>query len=179
VSRSESTILLTGSLKLVGTAVIIDEAASTCQGQKVRFCKHVLYWQKCRNLLDWTLFYLCRIGSHFHPGRITEISPPDIYGILVDRERGNKPHIFSREEVLSQAVSVTLSLSLLSPLTSLSHFLAKKPYNFSRKQASSQSLFSKVIVRCRFHYCCRYFLPLALFVSYSYPTVIPYWKISR
>ena len=26
-------------------------------------------------------------------------------GILVDRERGNKPHIYSREEALSQAVS--------------------------------------------------------------------------
>ena len=49
---------------------------------------------------------LTRVGGHFYPGRITEISPPDIYGILVDRERGNKPHICSREEVLSKAVSL-------------------------------------------------------------------------
>ena len=48
---------------------------------------------------------LTRIGGHFYPGRVTEISPPDIYGILVDRERGNKPHICSREEVLAKAVS--------------------------------------------------------------------------
>ena len=27
-----------------------------------------------------------------------------VAGILVDRERGNKPHIYSREEVLQQAV---------------------------------------------------------------------------
>jgi hypothetical protein len=47
---------------------------------------------------------LTRIGGHFYPGRVTEISPPDIYGILVDKERGNKPHIYSREEVLKQAV---------------------------------------------------------------------------
>jgi len=47
---------------------------------------------------------LKRIGAHFYPGRVTEISPPDIYGILVDGERGNKPHIASREEVLQEAV---------------------------------------------------------------------------
>jgi hypothetical protein len=42
VSRSESTTLLTGSLKLFGTAVIIDEAASKCEGRKVRFSRQVL-----------------------------------------------------------------------------------------------------------------------------------------
>jgi len=47
---------------------------------------------------------LKRVGAHFYPGRVTEISPPDIYGILVDGERGNKPHIASREEVLEEAV---------------------------------------------------------------------------
>lgn len=39
---------------------------------------------------------LKRVGAHFYPGRLTEISPPDVYGIVVDRERGNKPHIFSQ-----------------------------------------------------------------------------------
>lgn len=48
---------------------------------------------------------LLRLGGHFYTSRLTEISPPDIYGIVVDRERGNKPHILSREEVLHQAVS--------------------------------------------------------------------------
>ena len=48
---------------------------------------------------------LLRLGGHFHPSRLTEISPPDIYGIVVDKERGNKPHILSREEVLQRAVS--------------------------------------------------------------------------
>ena len=48
---------------------------------------------------------LLRLGGHFYTSRLTEISPPDIYGIVVDKERGNKPHILSREEVLSKAVS--------------------------------------------------------------------------
>ena len=48
---------------------------------------------------------LIKLEGHFYPGQIQAISPPDIYGVLVDRERGNKPHIFSREEVLKEAVS--------------------------------------------------------------------------
>ena len=47
---------------------------------------------------------LKRIGDYFCPGRLIDISPPDIYGIVVDKERGNKPHIFSQEEVLQEAV---------------------------------------------------------------------------
>ena len=47
---------------------------------------------------------LRRIGDYFCPGRLVDISPPDIYGIVVDKERGNKPHIFSQEEVLQEAV---------------------------------------------------------------------------
>ena len=48
---------------------------------------------------------LLRVGSHFYAGRLTEISPPDIYGIIIDKERGNKPHIFSRQEIIRDAVS--------------------------------------------------------------------------
>jgi len=47
---------------------------------------------------------LKRVGPHFYPGRVTEISPPDIYGILVDKERGNKPHIASREQCILECV---------------------------------------------------------------------------
>ena len=39
-----------------------------------------------------------------YPGRVVSIVPPDIYGVIVDRERGNKPHVFSREDLLSRAV---------------------------------------------------------------------------
>ena len=49
-----------------------------------------------------------RIGSHFYPGRLTEISAPDIYGIVVDKERGNKPHILTQEEVLNEAVRANI-----------------------------------------------------------------------
>ena len=58
---------------------------------------------------------LVKLEGHFHPGKIQAISPPDIYGVLVDKERGNKPHIFSREEVLQEAVRyyiVDLSISI-------------------------------------------------------------------
>jgi hypothetical protein len=47
---------------------------------------------------------LVKLEGHFHPGKIQAISPPDIYGVLVDKERGNKPHIFCRDEVLQEAI---------------------------------------------------------------------------
>ena len=84
---------------------------------------------------------LIKLEGHFYPGQIQAISPPDIYGVLVDRERGNKPHIFSREEVLQDAVSfislllslsfslfISLSLSLLSPFLSLFFSLSLSLY---------------------------------------------------
>ena len=48
---------------------------------------------------------LLRVGSHFYAGRLSEISPPDIYGIIIDKERGSKPHIFPRKEIIRDAVS--------------------------------------------------------------------------
>ena len=75
---------------------------------------------------------LTRVGGHFYPGRITEISPPDIYGILVDRERGNKPHICSREEVLSKAVSYFYIPYNYSMKFLVWHFIRKKiEYKFN------------------------------------------------
>ena len=50
-----------------------------------------------------------RTGSLFYPGRLTEISAPDIYGIVVDRERGNKPHILTQEEVINEAVRTNIN----------------------------------------------------------------------
>ena len=54
--------------------------------------------------LDEGTRVLVKLDGHFYPGKILAISPPDIYGIIVDRERGNRPHIFSREEVLKEAI---------------------------------------------------------------------------
>ena len=56
---------------------------------------------------------LLRLGGHFYTSRLTEISPPDIYGVVVDKERGNKPHILSREEVLERAVSCSHQLEYI------------------------------------------------------------------
>ena len=63
---------------------------------------------------------LLRLGGHFYTSRLTEISPPDIYGIVVDKERGNKPHILSREEVLQRAVNMDIYLKtkITQPLPS-------------------------------------------------------------
>ena len=52
---------------------------------------------------------LVKLGCHFYPGGLTEISPPDIYGIIIDKERGNKPHIFSTEEIIKDAVILIIT----------------------------------------------------------------------
>merc|ERR1719209_2365429 len=76
----------------------ISEKECSYENENHRSCS-----LRASDLVDG-LRILKRIGDHFCPGRLTDISPPDIYGIVVDKERGNKPHILSREEVLSKAV---------------------------------------------------------------------------
>lgn len=46
----------------------------------------------------------------FYQGKVVEIAAPDIYGIVLDHERGHKPHIYSREEILLEAVSLYFNL---------------------------------------------------------------------
>ena len=55
------------------------------------------------NLVDG-LRVLVRIEGHFYPGRLNAINPPDIYGVLLDNERGFKPHIYAREELLQNVI---------------------------------------------------------------------------
>ncbi|XP_074647590.1 uncharacterized protein LOC141903377 [Tubulanus polymorphus] len=40
----------------------------------------------------------------FYEGEVKAIQPPDIYGVLVYGERGNRPHILPQEELLREAV---------------------------------------------------------------------------
>ena len=72
---------------------------------------------------------ILRLGGHFYTSRLTEISPPDIYGVQVEKTRGNKPHILSREEVLHQAVSYSglFIKSFAHVLPSLSRLLMFGP----------------------------------------------------
>jgi hypothetical protein len=45
------------------------------------------------------------MGGLFYAGNLSAITPPDIYAITLDGERGNRPHILSREEIIRDAVS--------------------------------------------------------------------------
>lgn len=48
---------------------------------------------------------LTAMGGLFYAGSLTAIRPPDLYGVTLDGERGNKAHIMSREDILRDAVS--------------------------------------------------------------------------
>lgn len=62
------------------------------------------------NLLDTSPRVLTAMGGLFYAGKLSAVQAPDVYAITLDGERGNKPHILSREETLRDAVS---SVSLL------------------------------------------------------------------
>ncbi|XP_055326828.1 protein winged eye isoform X6 [Sitodiplosis mosellana] len=47
---------------------------------------------------------LTAMGGLFYAGNLTAVSPPDLYGVTLDGERGNKAHIMSREDILRDAI---------------------------------------------------------------------------
>lgn len=51
---------------------------------------------------------LTAMGGLFYAGCLSAVQPPDVYSVTLDGERGNRPHIMSREEILRDAVSVFL-----------------------------------------------------------------------
>lgn len=55
---------------------------------------------------------LTAMGGLFYAGSLNAVQPPDVYSVTLDGERGNRPHIMSREEILRDAVSI-LNLSNL------------------------------------------------------------------
>ncbi|XP_022250916.1 uncharacterized protein LOC106467087 isoform X3 [Limulus polyphemus] len=54
--------------------------------------------------LDDQLRVLTMDNGLFYAGTIKAIRAPDVYGITRDGERGNRPHIYSREEILNEAI---------------------------------------------------------------------------
>lgn len=55
--------------------------------------------------LDLSPRVLTARGGLFYAGKLSAVQAPDVYAITLDGERGNKPHILSREETLKDAVS--------------------------------------------------------------------------
>ncbi|KAK9883442.1 hypothetical protein WA026_001619 [Henosepilachna vigintioctopunctata] len=47
---------------------------------------------------------LTAMGGLFYAGQLHAVQPPDVYSITLDGERGNRPHIMSREEILRDAI---------------------------------------------------------------------------
>ena len=53
---------------------------------------------------------LTAMGGLFYAGRLSAVRAPDVYAITLDGERGNRPHIHSREEILRDAVNPSILL---------------------------------------------------------------------
>ncbi|XP_045497342.1 protein winged eye [Colias croceus] len=54
--------------------------------------------------LDFSPRVLTARGGLFYAGKLSAVQAPDVYAITLDGERGNKPHILSREETLKDAI---------------------------------------------------------------------------
>nr|XP_034830911.1 protein winged eye [Maniola hyperantus] len=54
--------------------------------------------------LDSSPRVLTSRGGLFYAGKLSAVQAPDVYAITLDGERGNKPHILSREETLKDAI---------------------------------------------------------------------------
>ncbi|XP_026729134.1 uncharacterized protein LOC113494837 isoform X1 [Trichoplusia ni] len=54
--------------------------------------------------LDNSPRVLTAMGGLFYAGKLSAVTAPDVYAITLDGERGNKPHILSREETLRDAI---------------------------------------------------------------------------
>ncbi|KAH1016854.1 hypothetical protein HUJ04_008018 [Dendroctonus ponderosae] len=68
---------------------------------------------------------LTAMGGLFYAGHLNAIEPPDVYSITLDGERGNRPHIMSREEILRDAIlSLQNDRKSNKPLVISSGFMA-------------------------------------------------------
>ncbi|XP_022080209.1 trinucleotide repeat-containing gene 18 protein-like isoform X2 [Acanthaster planci] len=45
---------------------------------------------------------LIPIDGLFYAGYVNAIQPPDVYGVILDGERGKRPHVFSQEQMLQE-----------------------------------------------------------------------------
>ncbi|XP_060802959.1 BAH and coiled-coil domain-containing protein 1 isoform X2 [Amyelois transitella] len=73
--------------------------------------------------LDSSPRVLTAMGGLFYAGKLSAVQAPDVYAITLDGERGNKPHILSREETLRDAI-LEVSPSSVAELPSGSRICA-------------------------------------------------------
>lgn len=48
---------------------------------------------------------LIPIDGLFHAGNVRAIQPPDVYGVVIEGGRGSRPHVFSQEQILEEAIA--------------------------------------------------------------------------
>jgi hypothetical protein len=61
--------------------------------------------------------------GRFWPARLNSTQLPDVYGIVVEKQRGNRPLILPRDDILKEAVSFLLTLLIFIWHLDLHRFL--------------------------------------------------------
>ena len=44
--------------------------------------------------------------GRFWPSRLNSTQLPDVYGVVMEKQRGNRPQILPRDDILKEAVSI-------------------------------------------------------------------------
>ncbi len=52
--------------------------------------------------------------GRFWPARLNSTQLPDVYGVVVEKQRGNRPLILPRDDLLKEAVSVIIQYFIFS-----------------------------------------------------------------
>jgi hypothetical protein len=52
--------------------------------------------------------------GRFWPARLNSTQLPDVYGVVVEKQRGNRPLILPRDDLLKEAVSVIIQYLIFS-----------------------------------------------------------------
>ena len=61
---------------------------------------------KASELKDGLRMLILQDGK-FWPARLNSTKLPDVYGVVIDRQRGNRPIILPRDDILKEAVRQT------------------------------------------------------------------------
>ncbi|XP_068223664.1 mucin-17 isoform X2 [Palaemon carinicauda] len=98
VTTTVTTTMMTAATDTVTTTTSSNEAPRpTMQTPEPSVCVIEM-----GDLIDKARVLVLQDGL-LYAGHVVPITPPDVYGVVIDGERGSRPHIYCREELLQQS----------------------------------------------------------------------------
>ena len=103
--------------------------------------------------------YLSIKDGKFWPARLNSTKLTDVYGVVIDSQRGNRPTILPRDDILKEAVSKSIFLSIY-----LSIYLSKSLFIFLYVNQSIY-LFIYLLLYLSIYLCLNIYIWLSIYPS--------------